>query len=62
VLFEARQLSREDVGNADELLMTSAGLEVVPLTTLDGKPVGTGRPGPVYARLRAGYDARIAAL
>jgi len=62
IAFEARPLSREDVQSADELLMTSAGLEVVPLTTLDGQPVGTGRPGPVYARLRAGYDARIAAL
>jgi len=62
IAFEARPLSREDVKNADELLMTSAGLEVVPLTTLDGKPVGTGKPGAVYARLRAGYDARIAAL
>jgi len=62
IAFAARPLSREDVHSADELLMTSAGLEVVPLTTLDGQPVGTGRPGPVYARLRAGYDARIAAL
>jgi len=60
--FAARPLSRADVKSADELLMTSAGLEVVPLTTLDGVPVGTGRPGPVYAKLRAGYDARIAAL
>jgi len=62
IAFEARALSREDVKGADELLMTSAGLEVVPLVTLDGQPVGSGRPGPVYAKLRAGYDARIAAL
>jgi len=35
---------------------------VLALVSLDGQPVGTGRPGPVYAKLRAGYDARIAAL
>jgi len=62
IAFEARPLSRADVQGADEILMTSAGLEVVPLTTLDGQPVGTGQPGAVYAALRAGYDARIAAL
>ena len=29
---------------------------------LDGKPVGAGKPGPVFQKLRAAYDARIAAL
>jgi len=62
VPFEARLISREDVRDADELLLTSATREVLPLVSLDGQPVGDGRPGPVYAKLRAGYDARIAAL
>jgi D-alanine transaminase len=62
IAFEARELSREFVAAADEILLTSATKEVLPVTRLDDKPVGSGRPGPVYARLRAGYDARIAAL
>ncbi|SAI67166.1 class IV aminotransferase [Bordetella ansorpii] len=62
VPFEARRLSRQEVLAADELLVTSAAREVQPLLMLDGKPVGDGKPGPVFARLRAGYDARIAAL
>ncbi|WP_144631468.1 D-amino acid aminotransferase [Bordetella genomosp. 13] len=62
VPFEARRISREEVHAADELLVTSAAREVQPLLELDGKPVGDGKPGPVFARLRAGYDARIAAL
>lgn len=62
IAFEARPLSQQEVANADELMVTSATKEVLPVTTLDGKPVGSGKPGPVYARLRAGYDARIAAL
>ncbi|MGB3426220.1 MAG: D-amino acid aminotransferase [Castellaniella sp.] len=60
--FEARPISRLEVGQADELLLTSATREILPITRLDGRPVGTGSPGPVYARLRADYDRAIAAL
>lgn len=62
VAFEARQITRAEVESADELLITSATKEVLPITRLDGKAVGSGKPGPVYRRLRAGYDARIAAI
>lgn len=62
VPFESRPITRDEVARADELMLSSATKEVLPITQLDGKPVGTGRPGPVYARLRAGYDAAIAAL
>ena len=62
VPFEARRLTRDEVFGADELMLTSASREVVPVVRLDGKAVGSGRPGPVYARLRERYDARIAAL
>lgn len=54
--FELRRVSREEVRNADELLLSSATKEVLPVTTLDGKPVGQGKPGPVYAQLYAGYS------
>jgi len=62
VVFEARRISQAEVASADEILVTSATKEVLPVTQLDGKPVGTGKAGPVYAKLRAAYDARIAAL
>ena len=55
-----RRISRDEVLNADELLLSSATKEVLAVTSLDGKPVGTGAtrgvPGPVYARLHAGYQ------
>ena len=58
--FELRRISRDEVLNADELLLSSATKEVLAVTSLDGKPVGTGAtrgvPGPVYARLHAGYQ------
>ncbi|WP_315135823.1 D-amino acid aminotransferase [Achromobacter marplatensis] len=62
VPFEARRITREEVESADELMLSSATKEVLPIVTLDGKPVGSGKPGPVFEQLRAGYDARIAAL
>lgn len=60
--FEMRPISRSEVEQADELMVSSATREILPVLTLDGRPVGAGKPGPVYARLRQGYDERIAAL
>ncbi len=60
--FEARPIPLDEVRQADELMLTSASKEVLPVTLLDGRPVGAGRPGPVYACLRAGYDAAIEAV
>lgn len=59
--FELRPIRRDEVFAADELLLSSATKEVLPVTTLDGRPVGDGRPGPVCARLHAAYQRAIAA-
>ena len=55
--FELRRISRAEVLAADELMLTSATKEVLPVTLLDAQPVGNGKPGPVYAKLYAGYQA-----
>lgn len=52
--FELRRIAREELLAADEILLSSATREVLPVTRLDGRPVGLGQPGPVYHRL---YDA-----
>jgi len=52
--FELRRIARAEVRSADELLLSSASKEVLPVTTLDGQPVGDGQPGPVGRKL---YDA-----
>ncbi|MES2941111.1 MAG: D-amino acid aminotransferase [Pseudomonadota bacterium] len=54
--FELRRVSREEVLAADELILSSATKEVLPVVQLDGKPVGNGRPGPIYEKLYAGYQ------
>ncbi len=60
--FALRPISRAEVADADELMISSAAREVLPVVELDGKPVGAGVPGPVYRRLRLAYDAQIDAL
>ncbi len=40
-------LSRYDLYTADEVFLTGTAAEVVGVTTLDGRPIGTGSVGPV---------------
>ncbi|WP_250532863.1 D-amino acid aminotransferase [Caballeronia sp. AZ10_KS36] len=54
IRFEERDITEAELRAADEIMITSATKEVMPITTLDGQAVGNGRPGPVYAAL---YDA-----
>ncbi len=56
VPLEIRRILREEVHAADELMMSSATKELLPITRLDGRPVGSGRPGPVFAALYAAYQ------
>ena len=60
--FELRRIPRAEVLAADELMLSSATKEVLPITTLDGQPVGSGRPGPVSQRLYAAYQRAKDAL
>lgn len=55
--MQLRRIARAEVLAADEVLLTSATKEVLPVTRIDEQPVGAGRPGPVYAQLYAGYQA-----
>ncbi len=54
--FELRRITQAEVLAADELLLSSATKEVLPVTRLDGQAVGNGRPGPIYEKLYAGYQ------
>lgn len=60
--FELRRIAQAEVPAADELLLSSATKEVLPVTTLDGRPVGNGRPGPIYQKLYDGYQRAKDAL
>ena len=60
IAYNLRPIAESDVRAADELILTSATKEVLPVTRLDGEPVGhgalRGKPGPVYARLYEAYQ------
>jgi D-alanine transaminase len=60
IAYNLRPIPEADVTAADELLLSSATKEILPVTTLDGDPVGhgalRGKPGPVYARLYEAYQ------
>jgi len=60
--FEVRIITMDEVRRADELMLSAATREVLPIVNLDGRRVGDGRPGPVYSKIRRGYDDAIAAL
>jgi D-alanine transaminase len=56
IRFTLRRVSRDEVLGADEIILSSATKEVLPVTRLDGQPVGNGQPGPIYQKLHAGYQ------
>jgi len=56
IAFEARPVHRLEVEQADELMLSSATKEVLPITRLDGRAVGDGVPGPVFRALHAAYQ------
>jgi D-alanine transaminase len=56
VACEERMLKVVELGQASELMLSSSTKELLPITTLDGRPVAGGKPGPVHARLYALYQ------
>lgn len=48
-------LTRHDLYNADEAFLTSTLKEILPVTRIDGRTIGTGRPGPVSRRLHRAF-------
>jgi len=59
--FALRPIARDEVFAADEVLLTSAGREVLAAVFIDGAAVNDGKPGPLFRTLYAAYqDAKRA--
>ena len=54
--IEFRDVAEAEVRAADEIWVTSSSKEVLAIVELDGKPVGDGRPGPVFRRMHQLYQ------
>lgn len=48
-------ITRHDVFIADECFLTGTAAEVIPVIKVDGRPIGTGKPGPISARMIARF-------
>jgi D-alanine transaminase len=62
ISIEARRIARDEVFGADEVMISSASKELLPVVSIDGQTIGAGKPGPVFQRLYAAYQAAKAAL
>ncbi len=48
-------ITRHDVFIADEAFLTGTAAEIIPVVKADGRPIGTGKPGPITARMVARF-------
>jgi D-alanine transaminase len=56
IACEVRQVAQSELLGASEVWLTSSTKEVLAITRLDGKPVGNGKPGPVFRRMYSLYQ------
>ena len=56
VAFEVGPLPEADVRSADELILSSATKEVLPIVELDGAAIADGKVGPLYRRFHGWYQ------
>jgi len=54
--LEYRDIREAEVRAADEVWVTSSSKEILAVVELDGKPVGEGKPGPLFRRAWEGYQ------
>ena len=48
-------ITRHDVFIADECFLTGTAAEIIPVVKADGRPIGTGKPGPITTRMMARF-------
>jgi D-alanine transaminase len=60
--LEIRPITEAQLRDADEIWLSSSTKEVLAVTTLDGKPVGSGKPGAAFRRMHALFQEHKAKL
>jgi D-alanine transaminase len=59
--IQVRPVPKEEALAADEMWLSSSTKEVLAVTSLDGRPFGGGKPGPVFRKVHALFQASKAA-
>jgi D-alanine transaminase len=54
--LRVREMHRDELYTCDEIWIASSTREVVPVALLDGRAVGTGKPGPIWRRVLDAYQ------
>jgi len=54
--LEVRPIPESELRSADEVWLSSSTKEVLAVTAIDAKPVGSGKPGPIFKRMHALYQ------
>lgn len=54
--YKIREISENDLRSSDEIILASSTKEILSITLLDGKKVGSGRPGEIFAQLYQHYQ------
>jgi branched-chain amino acid aminotransferase len=56
---EERPVGRTEVYVADEVFLSGTGVQIEPVVSVDGRPIGSGLPGPITTRLQGVYAAAV---
>jgi branched-chain amino acid aminotransferase len=59
LVVQEMALTRHDVYTADECFLTGTAAEVIPVVKCDGRPIGSGKPGPITRQLRERFQTLI---
>jgi D-alanine transaminase len=59
IAYKEKEFRGEELNRASEIIITGTNKEITPIIRLDGRPVGTGTPGPVTRCLQAAYAALV---
>ncbi len=57
LVVEERRIDRTELYASDEIFLCGTGVQVSPVVSVDRRPVGTGKPGPLSMKLQAAYLA-----
>jgi branched-chain amino acid aminotransferase len=59
VPLQESDMTRYDIWCADECFLTGSGAEVIPVVKLDGRVIGSGKPGPITHRVLEAFRRRV---
>lgn len=59
VAFTERDITVEQLSQADEVWLSSTSICLIPVTHLDGRPIGAGVPGPAYRQMLKAWNEAV---